>query len=186
MAPHIFNHPRYIRFLHRKGPKSGYSEAWMDDIHVYWWCIRLVGHYPYTHVTCRTGGSTSMACGSSHNNILNPEDGLVVLQFSPNLVQQLGCTEAWMNRILEYWLCPRLVRLWLCTHNTCGVGGTTSMACSAWYNDIHNDIVVLQFLPNMVQQLGYSVAYMDEQYSTIQLQPPQIYHILHSQAHSQG
>ena len=60
-----------------------------------------------------------MACGSSHNirfnsddglvilqsslwnNIRQPEDGMVVLQFSPNLVPQFGCSVAWiwMDRV---------------------------------------------------------------------------------------
>ena len=35
--------------------------------------------------------NTSMACGYSCNNIHQHEDGMVLLQFSPNLVPQLGC-----------------------------------------------------------------------------------------------
>ena len=55
-------------------------------------------------------GNSSMACGSEFNNMLHPEDGLVVLQFSPDMVPQFGCFEAsWMNMILLYWLYPRLV-----------------------------------------------------------------------------
>ena len=36
----------------------------------------------------------------SPNNILNPGDGVLVFQFLPDLVAQLGCSEARMNRIL--------------------------------------------------------------------------------------
>ena len=42
-----------------------------------------------------------MAYYFSLNNILTPKVGLVVLQFSPNLlVPQLGFYEVWMNRVL--------------------------------------------------------------------------------------
>ena len=46
------------------------------------------------HRICGMLGHTFMSCGSSPSNILNLEDGLVVLQFSPNLVPYLGYSEA--------------------------------------------------------------------------------------------
>ena len=108
------------------------------------------------------GGNTSIPCGFSLNNIPNPGDGMVVLQFSPNLVPQLEYTKAWMKRIIVYCLHFRLVRPYSCTHKIRGVGGNTSMVCFAWYNNIHqpeDSMVVLQFSPNLVPQLDYSVAW---------------------------
>ena len=100
----------------------------------------------------------------SPNNILNPENGVFVFQFPPNLVPQLGCSEARTNRILVYWLCPRLAISCICTHNTCGMDGNTCIPCSSSFNKYHqpNDcMVLLQFSPNLVPQLGWSVAWMD-------------------------
>ena len=106
-----------------------------------------------------------MASCLSLNNIFNPEDDLVILQFSPNLVpHRLMCSYAWMNRILVYQLCPRFVRPCPYTHKTCGMDGNTSILCSSSCGNIHqrqDDLAVLQFSPNLVPYLGYSDAWMD-------------------------
>jgi hypothetical protein len=91
-----------LQFSSKLVPQLGCSEAWMDNTPVYALCPRLVRPCIYTHKTCGMLGNPSMACGSSPNNILNPEDGFVVLQFSPNLVPPLGCSEVLMNSILVY------------------------------------------------------------------------------------
>ena len=50
-------------------------------------CLSDIVHAP----TKGMGDNISMAYCSSCNNIHQPEDGMVVLQFSPNLIPQLGC-----------------------------------------------------------------------------------------------
>ena len=106
----------------------GCSVAWVNGIPVCWLCFMLVRLLPCTYISCSMSGNTSIPCGSSLNNIPIPGDGLVVFQFSPNMGPQFGYIEAWMNRILVYWLYPRLVRPCICTHNTYGMDSNTSTA----------------------------------------------------------
>ena len=116
---------------------------------------------PYIHNICGMGGNISMVCGSLPISIHQPEDGMVLLQFSPNLVPHLGYSDARMNRIPVHWLCHMLVGPSPCTHKTCGMPGNTSMA---YYSSLHhpNDcLVCLQFSPNLVQELGCYVAWMN-------------------------
>ena len=116
----------------------GCFEAWMDRILVYWLGAMLVGPCPCTHKICDMACNISMTCGSSWYNIYQPEDSLVVLQVSPNLVlQQLGCSKAWNDNIPVHWLCPRLVRPCPCTHKTCGMGGSTPTACGSSCVNMH-------------------------------------------------
>ena len=108
--------------------------------------------------------STSIACGSSLNNILHPEDGLVVLQFSPNMVPQLGCSEAWINVIVVFWLWHMFVEPCPCIHKICGMGDNTYMACHLSYNNIHQpegSMVVLQFSTHLVTWLRCSDTWMN-------------------------
>ena len=134
----------------------------MSRIPVYWLCFRTVIPYLCTLKICEMFGNTSMACVSSCSNILNPEDGLVVLQFSPNLVPLLGWSEAWINRILVCWLCLRLV--WSCpfANKTYAILCNTFMACWSSCNNIHqlkDGMVTLQSSANLVPHLGWSVAW---------------------------
>ena len=82
-------------------PQLGWSEVCMDRILVHCLCHMLVRSCPCIHKTCGRVGNKSMICGSLWNNIRQPEDGMVVLQFSPNLVPQFGCSVAWiwMDRV---------------------------------------------------------------------------------------
>ena len=80
----------------------GCSEALMNSSPVYLLCFGPVILFPCSHEMCGILGSPSMIWGSSLNNILNLEHDLVVLQFSPNLVPQLGCSEAYTNSMLVY------------------------------------------------------------------------------------
>ena len=96
------------------------------------------------------------ACGSSSNNILSPEDGQVVLQFSPNLVPQLGCSVDWMNMIPVYLLVGRLFSPCQYTNRTYGMLGNISVACGSSLNNVLNPedgLVVLQFSLNLVPHL---------------------------------
>ena len=105
--PHIFSfHPRWqvqipLLFPHptaQRGVLAPVLEChlckrrgrltWMNMITVYWLCPRLVIPCPYTHNTCGMSDNTSMACGSSPTTIHHPVNGMVVLQFSSNLVPQ--------------------------------------------------------------------------------------------------
>ena len=78
------------------------------------------------------GGNISMACFSSCNNIHGPDDGMVVLQFSSNLVPQLGCLWVWMDSTPVYWLCPRLSGscTWPIHHMEC-------LATHPWHVALH-------------------------------------------------
>ena len=77
---------------------------------------------------------------------------VVITKFSPTA----WCSVAWVNMILVYWLCYRLIILWSCTHKICGMSGNPSMACVFSCNNIHqpdDGLVVLQFSPNLVPQI---------------------------------
>ena len=132
---------------------------WWTVIHVYWFCFRLVIPCPFTRKTHGMGGNTSIsvACGSSPNNILHSEDGLVVLQVPPNLVPQLGWSMAWMDIIPMYWLCFRLVIPCVCIRKICVMLGNTSMAWHSLPNNIHHPDNGLVFvLPKLGTHSGWN------------------------------
>ena len=93
-------------------PQLGCFEACMNRILV----LLIVSQVCYTlsmhtQKPCRMGGNISMfnICGSSCTNIHDHEDGIIILQFLPDLVQELGCYEAWMDRIIVHWFISELV-----------------------------------------------------------------------------
>ena len=105
----------------------GYSASWMNIAPVYWLCPRFVKPYIYILKACGMDGITSITFGYYCHNIHNPDDGIVVLQFLQNPIPLFEWPVAWMNKITVYWLCPRFVRPFPCTHKICGMGGKTSI-----------------------------------------------------------
>ena len=105
-----------VLFLPNLNPKLGYYVAWMNRIPVYWLCSRIVIPSPCInkHVECLATHPWRVVLQLS-NKIMDPEDGWVVLQLSPNLFPQIGCSEAWLNRIPVYWSHTMLVRYCACT-----------------------------------------------------------------------
>ena len=89
---------------------------------------------------------------SACNIIYQPEDGMVDLQFLPNLVPQLCYSVAWMDCISVYWLWFSVIRPCPCTHKTWGMGDNIFMACgSSLYSTLNPEdvLVVLQFPPSI-------------------------------------
>ena len=140
------------------------------------------------HNTCGMDGNTCISCSSSFNKYHQPNDCMVLLQFSPNLVPQLGWSVAWMDGIPVYWLCFRPIRPCPCTHKTGGTKENISTPrmdgwfCSShqiwshslgplmlgWIEPLCNnmpnhedDLVGLQSSPNLVPRFKISEAWMD-------------------------
>ena len=78
-------------------PQLGLSVAWLDYIPVYCLCPMFSRHCHYPHK--RYGMPSPVVSG---NNVHYDENGLVLLQFSQNMVQQLGCSVDWLDGITLY------------------------------------------------------------------------------------
>ena len=144
-------------------PQLGCYEAWMNRISVYFLCFRLVGPCSCSHKTCGMLGNIPMANDIPFNIMLNPEYGLVVLQFSPNLVPQLRCSELCRTGSWCIDYAPGFSYLahtqtkhmeWLLSHLWHVILHVTI------YTNLRMAYVCRQFSPNLVPQLGCYEAWM--------------------------
>jgi hypothetical protein len=90
-------------------------------------CPRFVKPYIYILKICGIDCIISTTFGYSCHNVHHPDDGMVFLQFLQNIIPLFGLSVAWMDRITVYWMCPRFVRYFPCTHKICVMGGNTTM-----------------------------------------------------------
>ena len=120
-------------------------------------CPRLDRSCPRTPKTCGMGGNTSMGFDASHHSIYHPKDGMVPLQFLPNLIPQFGCSVAWVDRTSVYLLCHRFWHmLSMYPHSMCN--GWQHIHCMRFFTQQHtppeDGLVVLQVPPSLVRILG--------------------------------
>ena len=84
--------------------------------------LSYIVHAPTRHMEWVTIHRWHVVSG---DNTHHHDDGMVVLQFTPNLVLQLGWSVPWMGGILFYWPFDRVVRHCPCIHKTYGMGDKT-------------------------------------------------------------
>ena len=140
-----------LKFSPNLVPQLIWCEDWMNSILVYWLCFRLLIPCLCNYKTCQILGLCFQV--TTHTNMMMSRR---VLQILPDLVPQLGCSEALVNNIPWYWICSSLVRTYPCSHTPFGVGGNQSIACVSSHRNITNLRVAWLFC-NSFQILFHSL-----------------------------